>query len=226
MKRFAGVAMAAAILATPVAAQAQFGGLGGLAHHALGGGGDSGAAPAGPSADAFLSATMLSTKNVMISAALLAQALEDRTKLAGVKAYAEQVGNCSDPKALDAMRGTLESNIAALNARKDLAGDLKGIYEAGDSHQKQLIGVALVNLAIGIYRDTQLAPQAPGAISSLGANPMMLSKVGQLKVAGSLLVLQTKGLATVGTALPRVMSAVKIASPALAETSKPTPVTF
>ena len=219
MKKLILTGLAATLLIQPVAAQAQLGGLG----HALGGGGSAGSTQSGPSPDAFLSASVLSTKNVMIAAALLAQAVQDHTKLTGVKAYADQIQNSADPKALDAMKTSLQSNLDALNARKDLAGEVTAAYNAGDAQQKKLIGLAVTNMALGIYRDTKLASQAPGVISSIGSNPMMLGKLGQIKTAAALLVLQTKGLAAVGTALPKIMSAVKIAPPAMAETTQPTP---
>ena len=216
MKTFTLAIAATALLVQPIAAEAQ---LGVLTHHLPGmGGGD---APAGPSPDAFLAASMLSTKNVMIAAALLAVAVQDHTHLAGVKAYADQVQNCDDPKALDAMKGSLQSNMDALNGRKDLAGDVSAAYNSGNAEEKKLIGIAVVNLALGIWRDTQLASQAPGVISSMGSNPLMLGRIGRIKLAAGLLAMQSKGLVSVGTALPKVMSAVKIAPPAMAETSKP-----
>lgn len=216
MKKLALAAAAATLLVQPIAAEAQ---LGMLAHRLTG-------TQGGASPDAFLAASMMSTKNVMIAAALLAQAVQDRSQLAGMKAYADQVQNCADPKALDAMKASLQSNMDALNARKDVAGDITAAYNAGDAEEKKLIGLAVVNMAIGIYRDTQLAAQAPGVISGIGMNPMMLGRIGQLKAAAALLAMQSKGLITVGAALPKVMSAVKIAPPAMAETTTPAAFTF
>jgi len=215
MKTITLAAVAAALLVQPIAAEAQFGP---LTRHVPGLGVGT---ASGPSPDAFLATSMMSTKNVMIAAALLAMAVQDHTRLAGVKAYADQVQNCSDPKALDSMKGSLQSNIDALNGRKDLAGDITAAYNAGDGQEKKLIAVAVANMALGIWRDTQLASQAPRVISGVGSNPLMVGRLGQLKVAAGLLVLQSKGLISVGTALPKVMSAVKIAPPAMAETTKP-----
>jgi hypothetical protein len=224
MKKFILAGVGSVILVQPIVAHAQFGALGSVAHRATGG--SASTEVAGVSPDAFLAASVLSTKNVMIAAALIAQALEDRTKLAGVKIYADQVENCADPKALDAMKDSLNSNVAALNARKDLAGDVTSVYNAGNAQQKKLIGVAIVNLAIGIYRDTQLTTQAPGVISSMGSNPMNLSHITRVKLAAGLLALQSKGLVSVGAALPKMMSAVKIAAPAMAATTEPTQLAF
>ena len=216
MKKLALTVAAMTLFVQPIAAEAQ---LGMLAHRLTGGQG-------GSSPDAFLAASMMSTKNVMIAAALLAQAVQDRSQLAGMKVYADQVQNCADPKALDAMKASLQSNMDALNARKDVAGDITAAYNAGDANEKKLIGIAVVNMAIGIYRDTQLAAQAPGVISGIGANPMMLGRLGELRAAAALLAMQSKGLVSVGAALPKVMSAVKIAPPAMAETTTPAAFTF
>jgi len=185
LRKSFSLALCAALAVAPVAAQAQFGGLGkGLLGG--GGGGESGGVSSAD-AGAFLDNALKSTKNVMISAALLSQALADRGDLSQAKARVDAISQIQTFKEADALKQPLERDLAALTSRKDLAADINAKYQAGDAHQKQLIGMALGNLAIGVFRNVKLAGQAPGMVSGVGNNPMMLRRVGELKLAAGLL---------------------------------------
>lgn len=208
------IALVAALLATPVGAQAQFGALG---KRLLGGGG---ASVATGDADAFLVNAARSTKNVMLSAALLAEAIGNRGDLAGRKAELVSLQNAQDIKELDAHRASLSSDLAGLNSRADLAADLSAAYAAGNAEQKKRMAAALGNLALGIYRNTELVGQAPAMIQGVGSNPSMLTRIGQFKLAASLLGLQGKGLAGIATSMPKLFSAMKVKAPAAASTSE------
>lgn len=101
----------------------------------------------------FLSGALLSTKNVMMSAALLAQALTNRDELASQKLTITSVKEAPSFKELNAQKTTLESNLAVLSERQDLAGDLTASYQAGNSEQKKIIALAISNLALGAFRN-------------------------------------------------------------------------
>lgn len=195
--------MAASVMATPITAQAQFGG---LAKRILG----DKSGVSGADADGFLDGAMQSTKNVMISAALLAQALEDRTGLAAKKQELNAISNAQDFGELDMHKSTLQQNLAALSDRQDLSGDLQATYNGANAEQKKVIAIAVANLALGIYRNVGLAEKAPGMIKGMGRNPQLLTRLGEFKTAASLLGMQGKGLGTIGRVLPSVMTALKI----------------
>lgn len=210
------IAFAAAMLLAPVAAHAQFGGLG---KKVLGGGGGD-SAPAAD-ADAFLANASRSTKNVMLSAALLAQAVTTRGDLAGRKAELVALQNAHDVKELDAHRASLSSDLATLNGRADLAADLSSAYDAGNAEQKKMIQTALANLAIGIYRNTELVGQAPAMVQGIGRNPVLATRIGQFRLAAALVELQGKGLGGIATKMPKLLSAVKVKAPKTSATSEP-----
>lgn len=216
MKRLMSISAIAAV-ALSMPAQAQFGGFGNMAKGMIGGG----SSVSSGDADAFLRDATMSTKNVMIAAALLAQAVTSKAGLAGCKAQIQALENVQDIKELDAHRDDLKSNLATLGERSDLAGDLHQAYEAGNEQQRKAIGAAVFNLALGILRNTHLAGEAPGMIKGVSANPALLTRVGQFKVAGSLLGLQAQGLGGIATSIPKLLTATKVVAPSAAETTTP-----
>jgi hypothetical protein len=210
--------LSAAVLSTPMAASAQFGGLGGMGKKLLGGGSGSVS-----SADAatFLDGALLSTKNVMISAALLAQALQNRDGLASKKAEIDSISNAQSFGELSAHKTNLQSNLTALSEQGDLTQQLTNTYRAGNAEQKKVIATAIANLALGVARNVKLAGAAPGMVSSIGSNPQLMTRIGEFKTAASMLGMQGKGLGTIGTALPKLMTGLKIKPLPEAETTKP-----
>lgn len=218
------IILATALLAAPVTASAQFGGLGGLGKKLLGGGSDAGVSSA--DAGTFLNGAMKSTKNVMISAALLAQALQNKGDLASRKAYIDAIDNAQNFGELSSQTVTLKADLAALSSRQDLTSDLTTAYQSGTAQQKQIIGTAIANLALGIFRNVRLAGAAPGMISSIGTNPQLMTRAGEFKTAASMLGVQAKSFGTIGTTLPKIMGAMKIKPLPEAETTEPVPVTL
>jgi hypothetical protein len=209
--------MAASVLATPIGAQAQFSGLG---KSILGD--KSGVSSS--DANGFLSGAMQSTKNVMISAALIAQALEDRTGLATRKQQIDAITNAQDFGELDMHKSTLQLDLALISDRDDLSGDLEASYNSANDDQKKVIAVAVANLALGIYRNVGLAEKAPNMVKGIGRNPQLLTRLGEFKTAASLLGMQGKGLGTIGSVLPSVMTSLKIQPLPQSETTEPFPI--
>ncbi|WP_404478564.1 hypothetical protein [Novosphingobium sp. BL-52-GroH] len=216
------ILLAAAVLAAPMGASAQFGALGGLGKKMLGGGSDSSVSSA--DAGAFLDGALLSTKNVMISAALLAQALKDRNGLATQKEEITAIQNAQNFGELGSHKAKMQEDLTALSAQGAMTDGMTAAYQNGNAEQKKIIGAALVNLALGITRNIKLAGAAPGMLQSVGSNPQLLTRVGEFKSAASLLGMQGKGLGTIGTALPKLMTGLKIKPLPEAETTKPVEV--
>ncbi|KHL24149.1 hypothetical protein PK98_15370 [Croceibacterium mercuriale] len=222
MKKFASVIVAAAVLVTataPVPAAAQFGG---LARRVLGGGAAAGVSNA--DGEAFLTDAARSTKNIMISALVLSQMLENHGDLAGARIKIEQLQGAQTVGELDAHKATLASSLEVLNSREDVGAELTAAYEAGNDQQKQLMAVALGNLAIGVARNVMLAERAPGMVEGIGGNPQLLTRIGQFRSAASLLGMQATGLGKIGGALPGLLRTVKVELPADAATSEPQPI--
>ena len=97
-------------------------------------------------------------------------------------------------------------------------------YEQGSAEEKKMLSLAISNLAIGVARNLVLAKQAPDAVKSIGGNPALLQRVGQLKLAGELVGMQAKGLSGIATKLPALLSAVKVKAPSAPETTDPLPL--
>ncbi|GAM04160.1 hypothetical conserved protein [Novosphingobium sp. MBES04] len=222
MRKTFSALVAFSVLAMPVAASAQFGG---LAKKALGGG-SSGSSVSKGDADGFLNGAVLSTKNVMISAQLLADALRGREDMAAQKAEIASISESKDIGAVNASKERFKSDLAVLSASKDLSGDIQGKYASASSAQKERIAKAVANLALGAYRNVGLAGQAPGMISGVGSNPQLMKRVGDFKTAGSLLSMQASAFTKIAPALPKVMTALKIKPLPEAETTEPRPITF
>lgn len=216
MRNTMAVLAALTALAVPMTASAQFGGLM-KAVPGVGGG-----APAGASgnADAFLANAMLSTKNVMIASTLLSAALQNRTDMAALKQKISGISNAQSFKEVGANKAELASDLNAMTEQKDLVGALSQTYQNANAEQKKLIGDALINLGVGIARNVVLAQQAPGMVSGLSANPMMLRRAGELKMAAELIGMQSKSFVTIAPALPKLMTALKIKAPAASATSE------
>ena len=207
------------LCAVPMAAQAQFGAIGKLKSGLGLGGSDS----SGESVDteAFLGNAVRSTKNVMISAVALNYALGIKQDKAGAQAEIASISGMQDIKEIGATKTTFASNLSAIADNEHLADDVRARYEKGSAAEKKMLSLAIGNLAIGVARNLVLAKQAPEAVKSVGSNPMMVKRVGQLKLAGELVGMQAKGLSGIATKLPALLSAVKIKAPAAPETTEP-----
>ena len=217
MKKLILIAASASLLVVPAVASAQLGGLAGK----LTGGSSADSNASAPDMAQFIANSTQSTKNVMISSALLAQALTNRGDLAAKKAEIEAINKAHSPAELAAHKDEMASNLATLSGRANLSDDLTATYNQASAAQKAVIGQAVANLALGIYRNTQLVGQAQSVMAGVRSNPLALSHVGDLKTLTGLLGMQAKGIGTVGTSLPKLMKSIKVTPPVLAETTKP-----
>jgi len=211
------VAAVGLITATP--ASAQFGGLSKMLGKS---GGEQ--ALSGDEADLFLDQATKSTKNVMIAAAILAQAVTNAKDLTARKAYVDALTNAQGIKEIDAHRAEFSSDLDTLNSNKDLAGTVTVAMQGATAKQRAQIGLAVVNLAIGIARNVDLAGKAPQVVSGFSRNPMLLTRAGQFKTAASLVGLQAKGLTGVVGSMPKLIAATKVKAPADPKASEPTAI--
>lgn len=205
------------VLSTP--ADAQFGGLSKML-------GKSSQTSSGDESDLFLDQATKSTKNVMIAAAILAQTVTDAKNLTARKSYVVALTNAQNVKDLDAHRSEFSSDLDTINKDKDFAASVGAAFNASPQKEREQIGIAVVNLVIGIARNIQLADEAPKVVGSIGHNPMLLTRAGQFKIAASLVGLQAKGLTGVATSIPKLVSATKVRAPADPKTSEPTAVSL
>ncbi|GAA4019321.1 hypothetical protein GCM10022280_18920 [Sphingomonas swuensis] len=209
-------------------AQAQLGGLMGKAKSAagLGSSGSQAGTMSGDEADAFLEASFRSTKNVLIATTLILQAVEKRGPLTGLKTRINAINSTSDPKEIGSFKSALSANLQALDNRKEFAGDFQTAYQAASAEEKKVLGIAVLNLAIGIARNVDLVGKAPQVVDAIKGNPKLLMRAGQFKTAAELVALQGKGLAGISTSVPKLLAAAKVRAPKDAKTTNETPVTL
>lgn len=200
---------AAALLMFATPATAQFGGLGRL----MGGDGSS-QGVSGDEANQFLTGATKSTKNVMIAAAILAQAVTNAKDLTSRKSYIDAVTKLQEPKEFEAHRSAFASDLDVISQQEDLAGTISAAMEVSPEKHRQQIAIAVINIAIGIARNVELATKAPNVIRAVGRNPMLLLRIGQFKTAASLVGLQAKGLSGLTTSMPKLLAATKVRAPA------------
>ncbi|OWQ90556.1 hypothetical protein [Sphingopyxis witflariensis] len=218
-----GLTMAAIVLVVPATALAQFGGLGKMVKGAAGlSSSDDGAPISMDDADAFLTGTVQSTKNVMIAAALLAGVVTEKDKAVSRKMQIEAIEKVQDPKELGAHTALLDSDINDIK-QSDFTDKLQAEYNAGNSAKKAAISAAVFNLALGVVRNAKLAEQAPSMISGVSRNPELVRRAGQFKAAGSLLGTQAKGFASIASVMPKLLAVAKVKAPDAASTSKAVP---
>jgi hypothetical protein len=127
-------------------------------------------------------------------------------------------------KQLGAYRTQLQADLDVINNTQDMSARLTSQYQQGSAQQRQLIASALGNLAIGVFRNVKLADQAPGERS-----------IGQSAIADAYRRVQSRrraagdsgqGLTSIGATLPKLMGAMKLKTPAAAESTKPEPYNF
>lgn len=204
------ILLAAATLTAPVAATAQFGGLGRLVGQGQGSGESSVTAD---QADAFLSRGMASTKNVMTAAAALAFAVESKGDIAATKARMAAINGCQDVKELNAHMKPLQQDLAAIAQNTQ---DVQA-YETGlkskTTQQRAYLAAGLANLTVGIARNAQLAKEAPAMVKGIGGNPQLLNRLGQFRTLASLISGQGQGLGSIASSMPRLLSIAQVKAP-------------
>ncbi|WP_300578000.1 hypothetical protein [Phenylobacterium sp.] len=215
--KIAVVISAAMGMAAPSAASAQLG-----LRNMIPGAQTSGAAATNP--DAFLAETIETTKYMMIAAAVLARAAESDGDRDALRAEIAAIQGISDIGELNAQKASFAANTeaAALNYQDAEATQAK--YDAATTEQQQLLLTAAYNFALGMARNSQLASQSSTLLQSMMGNPMLLSRVGSIRTAGSLLAMQAKAAHSMGGPLRTLMSRGGVQPPTDASAEKPKPV--
>jgi hypothetical protein len=228
VKTYLLIASAVAACALPTASNAQFGGLGAIGQ--LGGLGNKapanhGAAPsASVDPDRFLHDTIETTKYVMIAAAILhdaASAAPDEVALAN---RLKAINDVNDVKELDTHRVEMDQDIAAINSNQDLSARIKANMRHASAQQRARLAGAAFNFALGVYRNAQLAAEAPKVVDSIKYNPMQAMKAPKLLMAAHLVMDEAQQTAGMVGSLHAIMTAGNIATPTPSETTAPQPV--
>lgn len=221
MKKYVIGAAALTLVAAPLPAAAQFGN---LVKSAVPGLNTSSSAAVDP--DAFLSETVTTTKYMMIAAHILAAAADTSGQRARDANFLKAVQSSQDVKELNALRGTFDADVSAINANQETAAQYQARYAKMTAEQRTQVGAAAYNFSLGMYRNVRLAQQAPALLGSLKTNPRLMMKAGQLKTAAELVGMQAKGTASMAGSMKKIMTAGKIDAPVEAESTAPKEIQF
>lgn len=204
--------LAATHLASPAAAQ--FGGLRNL----VPGASTSGAAATDP--DAFLAETIETTKMMMVAAALLAQASSHDGDRDALRAEIAAIQGSSSIDELNTHTDSFRENAKILEANASDAATLQAQYDAASKDQQEMMLNAAFNFSLAMMRNAQLGQQAPQLMGSLRSNPMMLTKLGSIRAAGSLVGQQIQATRSMAGPMRTLLSRGGVEMPADASTAE------
>lgn len=204
--------IAATHLASPAAAQ-----LGGL-RNLVPGANTSTAASVDP--DAFLAETVETTKMMMIAAALLADASNHDTNRDSIRAKITAIQGVSSIDELNTHTDAFREDAKAAEATAGDAAALQAAYDAASKDQQELMMTAAYNFSLAMARNVRLGQQGSQLIGNLRTNPMMLTKLGSIRSAGSLIGLQAQAARSMGGPLRTLLSRGGVEAPADASTAQ------
>lgn len=204
-----------ATLGAAAPAQAQLSQLGRM----LPGGSTSNAAAVDP--DAFLNETFETTRLMMISAYILAQASRTDVSRDEMRAHIAQLNSMSSSGEIDAQKAQFESDLAAVNANYANSDDVQARYNAASAEQQQMLLSAAYNFTLAMARNARLSQQGPELLQSIGRNPTMLRKAGSIRGAVAMIGMQVNAVRSMGDPLRTLMSRGGVEAPSDAEGTTP-----
>lgn len=205
-------------IAAPTMGLAQFGGL----KHTIPGAGSNGGS-SGVNPDKFLADTIETTRFVMISAAILHDAVSASHDEAALQSRIKALNETNDPKELNAHKDEMDQDIAAINDKNNMDSNLQANLQHQSAEQRERLAVAAFDFSLGAYRNVRLAQEAPHVVDAIKTNPMMVMKAGKIVIAASLALDEAKATVGMMGSLHQIMTAAKIAEPTPSETTKPQP---
>ena len=178
MKKIAQAVMVAACLMGAGAAQAQFGGMGGLLGAAKGGnsGGDIGA-----DVKTFLTQSAALSALTGRSVIAIKGAFDSAEQRAKTKAELDDIEKLTDAKERDARRAKLVESSAAEAKRLYESGEMKTRMAGLDEASRKQVGNALLNYGIGALQAVALTKTGQSLVAKASANPMSIPQVLPVK---------------------------------------------
>ena len=210
----------AGLVAIPEPAAAQFGGLRG----AIPGASPSRAASVDP--DAFIAETIETTALMMVSAKLLAMSAGTDVDRDAARAAIVRLQSRSSIGELNAQRASFQADVEAVSRNFGDAAASQARYDAMTAEQQQLMLSAGYNFLLAMVRNVRLAQQVPQLVQSMQSNPMLLTKLGNVRTAGALLAMQAEAATSMVGPLRTLMSRGGVEVPTDAQTSTPRPMDF
>ena len=130
--------------------------------------------------DAFAAETAETTRIVMVSVAILAEASKTDMEMNGLKARIDQINGCQNLGELNVMRASFNSDLEALETNEQSEEALRAAYAAGDRHRKELLGAAAYNLLWAGLRNVALLSKGGDLANAVRSNPMLVLQAGSV----------------------------------------------
>lgn len=121
-------------------------------------------------------------------------------------AAAKKIANSGEREAAES---TVVVDLQAQLAKVDYEAAAKDVAKANDKKKTALIGNSMYNFVLGLLKDKELVARGSALASSAASNPMLLTKVGEVKgVLGSLSG-QMGDMTQIATGLQKMSGAIK-----------------
>jgi hypothetical protein len=193
-------------LAVSTAANAQFGGLGGLMGGSKGGGGGD----VGAQVEAFNVEANLINKTVAFALIQIVGALGDKTKLADIKAVNDSLSKSTDTKEIGAITGSIIKNNAAEAQELLKSSDAKAKMESLSPELQKKVSQSIFAVGVAALRIPVAINQGKNIMSGVSSNPMNIAKVVPVKDGLSLYADVLPKLPTLVTTGFQLMRDVKV----------------
>lgn len=117
----------------------------------------------------------------------LAEALLTKEDMQANEAKLAAAKNIADPKEREVQLAKVELEVQAQLTKVNFEAKANEMAKANDTKKNKLVGTSIYNFVLGMLKDKELAGKGTALASSAASNPMLLSKVGQVKdVVGSI----------------------------------------
>jgi hypothetical protein len=111
----------------------------------------------------------------------LADALLAKEDMQANEAKLTAARNNPDPKERDAQLAKVELDMQAQLAKVDYEAQANKLAKENDKRKTALVGASIYNFVLGMLKDKELAGKGSALASSAASNPMLLTKIGQVK---------------------------------------------
>jgi len=143
------------------------------------------------------------------SAFSLGQALLTKADMEAADAALAAANAITDPKEKEAAKAKVVTDVQAQLAKVDYDAAAKEIAKSNDKKKTALIGNSMYNFVLGLLKDKELANRGSALASSAASNPMLLTKVGDVKDVLASLSSQMGDMGKIAVGLQKMASTIK-----------------
>ena len=201
-----GVAVAAV---TPTASAF---GLGNLTAAIPGGGGSSTHSVSAGDIDTFLKTAQDANQMIDTSSQYIFKAVGDQKDIAAQEAKRAAANGIADPKEKAAAIQQINADDATMVQKAIASKDAQDKINAMSKEQLNSFGNAAFTFMLGVLKDKQLANDSTALVSGVTSNPMLISRLPELKDVVSSVSSQVVNSAKIGDGLIQLAKAGKIAA--------------